>query len=77
MSGTSKKPTNLSDESLDQAAGGTSRDSADLDSLSEMGESSQFSLQAKMDAATKSAQTLSNLLKKSSDTTSGIIGNMK
>lgn len=48
-----------------------------LDSLSEMGEMESLRLQMTMERLSKLASTLSNLLKKSSDTAAGIIANMK
>jgi hypothetical protein len=78
MGKTGNEPQIISDAALDQVAGGgASPDSADLDTLAELDSANQLMLQAKMDAATKAAQSISTLLKKTSDTNSGIIGNMK
>jgi hypothetical protein len=48
-----------------------------LDSMSEMGEMESLRLQMAMDRLSKLMSTLSNLLKKASDTASGITQNMK
>ena len=48
-----------------------------LDSLSEMGEMESLRLQMAMDRLSKLMSTLSNLLKKASDTASGITQNLK
>lgn len=48
-----------------------------LDSLSEMGETESLRLQMAMDRLSKLMSTLSNLLKKTSDTDSGITQNIK
>jgi hypothetical protein len=49
----------------------------DLDSMSEMGEMESLRLQMAMDRMSKLMQTLSNLLKKISDTQQSIIQNIK
>lgn len=49
----------------------------DLDSMSEMGEMESLRLQMAMDRMSKMMSTLSNLLKKISDTAQGIIQNLK
>lgn len=49
----------------------------DLDSMSEMGEMESLRLQMAMDRLSKMMSTLSNVLKKISDTQSSIIGNLK
>ena len=49
----------------------------DLDSMSEMGETESLRLQMVMDRMSKAMSTLSNVLKKQSDTASDIIGNLK
>lgn len=49
----------------------------DLDKLSELSEMQQIRLQMAMDRQSKMAQALSNILKKISDTSSGIVKNMK
>lgn len=49
----------------------------DLDSMSEMGETESLRLQMAMDRLSKMMSTLSNLLKKISDTQQGITQNMK
>lgn len=48
-----------------------------LDSISEMGEMESLRMQAYMDRLNKMHQTLSNLMKKISDTSAGIIQNLK
>lgn len=48
-----------------------------LDSMSEMGEMESLRLQMAMDRMSKMMSTLSNLLKKASDTASGIAQNIK
>src|SRR6266478_4556143 len=48
-----------------------------LDSLSEMGEMESLRLQMAMDRLSKLMSTLSNLLKKISDTQSSIVANLK
>lgn len=50
---------------------------SDLDSLSEMGEMESLRLQMAMDRMSKMMSTLSNMLKKVSDTQSAIIQNIK
>lgn len=49
----------------------------DLDSMSEMGEMESLRLQMAMDRLSKMMSTLSNLLKKISDTANGIVQNLK
>ena len=49
----------------------------DIDSMSEMGEMESLRLQMAMDRMSKMMSTLSNLLKKMSDTNSQIVQNMK
>jgi len=49
----------------------------DLDSMSEMGEMESLRLQMAMDRLSKLMSTLSNLLKKASETASGITQNLK
>lgn len=49
----------------------------DLDSMSEMGEEQQLKMQMYMDRRSKIMETLSNLMKKISDTQDEIIKNMK
>lgn len=49
----------------------------DLDSMSEMGEMESLRLQMAMDRRSKMMSTLSNLLKKVSDTSATITGNLK
>jgi hypothetical protein len=49
----------------------------DLDSMSEMGEMESLRLQMAMDRVSKMMSTLSNLLKKISDTSSSIVQNLK
>ena len=49
----------------------------DLDSMSELGEMESLRLQMAMDRMSKMMSTLSNLLKKMSDTASQITQNMK
>ena len=50
---------------------------SDLDSMSEMGEMESLRLQMAMDRMSKMMSTLSNLLKKASETQEGIIQNIK
>ena len=50
---------------------------SDLDSMSEMGEMESLRLQMAMDRLSKMMSTLSNLLKKASETQEGIIQNIK
>jgi hypothetical protein len=50
---------------------------SDLDSMSEMGEMESLRLQMAMDRLSKMMSTLSNLLKKASDTQQGITQNLK
>jgi hypothetical protein len=52
-------------------------DKQKLDSLSEMGEMESLRLQMAMDRKSKLMSTLSNLLKKESETSSNIIQNIK
>jgi hypothetical protein len=49
----------------------------DLDSLSELGETESLRLQMAMDRMSKMMSTLSNLLKKISDTAQSITQNLK
>ena len=49
----------------------------DLDSMSEMGEMESLRLQMAMDRLSKMMSTMSNLLKKASDTANGITQNLK
>ena len=49
----------------------------DLDSMSEMGETESLRLQMAMDRMSKMISTLSNLLKKMSDTADGVVQNLK
>lgn len=60
----------LSDSDLAGVAGGT-------DSLSEMGGEPELTMQTTMDRMSKTASTLSNLLKKQSSTASTIAGHLK
>lgn len=53
------------------------RDKNDLDSMSEMGETESLRLQMAMDRLSKMMSTLSNILKKISDTANGIVQNIK
>jgi hypothetical protein len=53
------------------------KDIRDLDSMSEMGETESLRLQMALDRRSKFMETLSNLLKKESDTSSAIIQNIK
>lgn len=50
---------------------------SDLDSMNEMGEMESLRLQMAMDRMSKMMETLSNLLKKMSDTSSAIVQNLK
>ena len=58
------------DASIDQVK-------SDLDSMSEMGEMESLRLQMAMDRMSKMMSTLSNLLKKISDTQNSIVQNIK
>ena len=49
----------------------------DIDSMSEMGEMESLRLQMAMDRMSKMLSTLSNILKKISDTSSQIVQNLK
>lgn len=65
------QPTNAElDASIDQMQ-------SDLDSLSEMGEMESLRLQMAMDRISKMMTTLSNIMKKASETQSSIIQNVK
>lgn len=61
-------------EELDRAA---DEAKAELDSMSEMGEMESLRLQMAMDRLSKMMSTLSNLLKKISDTQASIVQNLK
>jgi methylthioribose-1-phosphate isomerase len=50
---------------------------SDLDSMSEMSEEQSLRLQMAMDRVSKTMETLSNMLKKMSDTAEGITQNIK
>jgi predicted nucleic acid-binding Zn-ribbon protein len=50
---------------------------SNIESLSEMGEMTSLRLQMAMDRLSKMMSTLSNILKKISDTSSGIVQNLK
>jgi len=50
---------------------------ADIDSMSEMGEMESLRLQMAMDRMSKLMSTLSNILKKMSDTSESIVRNLK
>lgn len=50
---------------------------ADIDSMSEMGEMESLRLQMAMDRLSKLMSTLSNILKKMSDTSESIVRNLK
>jgi hypothetical protein len=63
----------LSINQLDLVSGGSGR----LASLSDLGTEQQLRLQMTMDAFSKSASMLSNILKKFSDTSGAIIANLK
>ena len=63
----------LSFNQLDRVSGG----SGHLDSLGDLGMEQQIRLQMTMEAFSKSASMLSNILKKFSDTASQITQNMK
>jgi hypothetical protein len=70
----------VSDEILDQAIGGTTTPDdigGSLETMSEMGVSTQLGLQQKVDQQTKANQAYSTMLKTYSTTTSGITGNLK
>ena len=59
---------------LDQQADAIKQD---LDAMGEMGEMESLRLQMAMDRMSKMMSTLSNVLKKTSDTSSSIVQNMK
>ena len=61
-------------EELDRAAADAR---AELESMSEMGEMDSLRLQMAMDRLSKMMSTLSNLLKKISDTQAGIVQNLR
>jgi len=61
-------------DEIDRAVADTK---AELDSISEMGEMDSLRLQMAMDRLSKMMTTLSNLMKKASDTASGITQNLK
>lgn len=63
--------------SLEELATMTDQAKDKVDSLSEMGEMESLRLQMAMDRKSKMMSTLSNLLKKSSETSSSIIQNIK
>lgn len=63
-------PKKVSGSAIDKAK-------SDLDSMSEMGEMESLRLQMAMDRRSKMMSTLSNLLKKISDTADGITANLK
>ncbi len=70
----------LNENELANVVGGlTSADSsaAQTSSLSELSTATQLSLQSAMDSQTRMIQTVSNILKKASDTDSSIISNLK
>ncbi len=74
----SLKPTQSNIVSTRQEIDGLERDiKSKLDSMSEMGETESLRLQMAMDRMSKLMETLSNLLKKISDTESSITQNMK
>ncbi|MGC2827953.1 MAG: type II toxin-antitoxin system ParD family antitoxin [Pseudolabrys sp.] len=62
---------------MDGDIGALAKIKGDLDSLSEMGEMESLRLQMAMDRLSKMMSTLSNLLKKMSDTASSITQNIK
>lgn len=62
----------LSDAEMEAVSGGATSDSMD-----DLGEEQSLRMQTVMDRQSKAASTLSNLLKKSSDTTSSIVNNLK
>ena len=65
------------DELAKKLTAGLKDKDAKLDSLSEMGEMESLRLQMAMDRVSKMMSTLSNLLKKMSDTASQITQNLK
>ncbi len=70
--------TELSSElSLRQLDSAIEQWSGEMDSTSELGEEMQIRIQLFMDRYTRANSTLSNLLKKISDTSAGLIANMK
>ncbi len=68
------RPGLVKSQSVDQAVDSTK---AKLDSKSELGETESLRLQMAMDRLSKLEATLSNLLKKASDTQSNIVNNLK
>jgi len=69
---------NMTDDQLAEVAAFIISKTRDkLDSLSEMGEMESLRLQMAMDRKSKMMATLSNLLKKMSDTSSSITQNIK
>lgn len=73
----SAKPLATTDTAAREVAGVEAHPAAQLDSLSGLGENEQLRMQMAMDRRAKAMETLSNLLKKSSDTASTITGNLK
>ena len=68
------RPRLVKPQSVDQAVDSTK---AKLDSKSELGETESLRLQMSMDRLAKLEATLSNLLKKISETQSNIVNNLK
>jgi len=77
--GVSYHDTDLSPGSMNKADldAAVDRAKGDLDSMSEMGEMESLRLQMAMDRMSKMMSTLSNLLKKISDTSNSIVQNLK
>ena len=65
------------DAVIEKLDAGLSKPKPDVDSMSEMGEMESLRLQMAMDRLSKMMSTLSNLLKKVSDTANSITQNLK
>ncbi len=72
-----KLPANVGSMSKQQLSDLEDSIKNDLDSMSEMGETESLRLQLAMDRLSKMMSTLSNILKKMSDTDSSIVQNIK
>ena len=77
--GFKKLVTNLGDANamLAKIDRSVTLEAAKLDSLSELGEMESLRLQMAMDRLTKMMSTLSNILKKTSDTAQNLVQNLK
>jgi hypothetical protein len=58
-------------------SGRNARGGADASNLSDLNQATQLKLQQATESYSRAQQTLSNMLKKSADTQSTIVGNMK